>query len=465
MKKKKQNGITLIALVITIIVLLILAGISIATLTGENGILSKANDAKVETRGAAVEEAKDLWEAENLAASKTGGTSKELSVLLEELEAQDLLIGNEKQTILDTGKVTIGSRTIEFTANTEGTLVAMLKKAIADGCEGGDVCTNKEEHLHIGDYVEYNPIATGENIDTQNEDGTAKYKYESLASKNGYTDLEKQVYTVNNDTEKVNWIVLGLSEDEENLLITTGSPVRKEGTNNPTTDDPYLYLKGSTGYINAESELNNISAIYGKGDYAEGARSITVEDINKLTKYTPETDYTEAEGKLYEYGNKMTVKGNGDGTYSWSGASNGYEDGTFSSNHTSNGFSYIENNELKNIPPTDTTTQVNLESTYYYYYADDMLDAGSLSQRIYNKFFNTEDNYYWLASRSVGVDSYYAGFFVGIVGIGLVGANNLFYSHGLENGYYFGVRPVVTLKSGVTKDNVKILAEQTEPTW
>ena len=190
MKKKKQSGITLIALVITIIVLLILAGVSIATLTGENGILSKANDAKVETRGAAVEEAKDLWKQENLAASKTGGTSKELSVLLEELEAQDLLIGNEKQTILDTGKVTIGSRTIEFTANTEGTLVAMLKKAIADGCEGGDACTNKEEHLHIGDYVEYNPIATGENIDTQNEDGTAKYKYESLASKNCYTDLE-----------------------------------------------------------------------------------------------------------------------------------------------------------------------------------------------------------------------------------------------------------------------------------
>ena len=33
---KKQNGITLIALVITIIVLLIIAGVSIMTLTGEN---------------------------------------------------------------------------------------------------------------------------------------------------------------------------------------------------------------------------------------------------------------------------------------------------------------------------------------------------------------------------------------------------------------------------------------------
>ena len=38
--QKENRGITLIALVITIIVLLILAGISIATLTGENGVLT-----------------------------------------------------------------------------------------------------------------------------------------------------------------------------------------------------------------------------------------------------------------------------------------------------------------------------------------------------------------------------------------------------------------------------------------
>ena len=45
---KKNNGITLIALVITIIVLLILAGISIAMLTGDNGILNKAITSKEE---------------------------------------------------------------------------------------------------------------------------------------------------------------------------------------------------------------------------------------------------------------------------------------------------------------------------------------------------------------------------------------------------------------------------------
>ena len=46
---RTNKGITLIALVITIIVLLILAGVSIAMLTGDNGILSQAQNAKNDT--------------------------------------------------------------------------------------------------------------------------------------------------------------------------------------------------------------------------------------------------------------------------------------------------------------------------------------------------------------------------------------------------------------------------------
>lgn len=43
---KEQKGITLVALVITIIILLILAGISIATLRGDNGLFTRAQQAK-----------------------------------------------------------------------------------------------------------------------------------------------------------------------------------------------------------------------------------------------------------------------------------------------------------------------------------------------------------------------------------------------------------------------------------
>ena len=51
-----KRGITLIALVITIIVLLILAGVAIATLTGDNGILTKAQSAKEKNAQKTVEE-------------------------------------------------------------------------------------------------------------------------------------------------------------------------------------------------------------------------------------------------------------------------------------------------------------------------------------------------------------------------------------------------------------------------
>ena len=43
---KKQKGITLVALVVTIVVLLILAGVSINLVLGDNGIVKKAQEAK-----------------------------------------------------------------------------------------------------------------------------------------------------------------------------------------------------------------------------------------------------------------------------------------------------------------------------------------------------------------------------------------------------------------------------------
>ena len=52
--KNKNSGITLIALVVTIIVLLILAGISIQMLTGDNGILTRAGEAKERTEKASI---------------------------------------------------------------------------------------------------------------------------------------------------------------------------------------------------------------------------------------------------------------------------------------------------------------------------------------------------------------------------------------------------------------------------
>ena len=67
---RNKNGITLIALVITIIVLLILAGVSIAMLTGTNGILTQAQKAKMTTELSSYKEQLELYKTEKLSENR-----------------------------------------------------------------------------------------------------------------------------------------------------------------------------------------------------------------------------------------------------------------------------------------------------------------------------------------------------------------------------------------------------------
>ena len=94
---KEKKGITLIALVITIIVLLILAGVTIATLTGDNGILTKAQEASIQTRGAQVEEVINLWKSEIEMNENTNSNAivKGQDELLQELLSDKQVYENE----------------------------------------------------------------------------------------------------------------------------------------------------------------------------------------------------------------------------------------------------------------------------------------------------------------------------------------------------------------------------------
>lgn len=75
-----------------------------------NAVKSKEN-----SRGASVEEAKNLWEISKTMDEKTNAnTTQPLDELLDDLEKQDLITPNEKNTIKETGKVTIGNKTIIF---------------------------------------------------------------------------------------------------------------------------------------------------------------------------------------------------------------------------------------------------------------------------------------------------------------------------------------------------------------
>ena len=109
---KDQKGITLIALVITIIVLLILAGVAIAMLSGDNGILSKASESSVKTAlGAAKDEAYNLaTEAltnyyENVYVDTPAGQSKYEDIALDK-KVWEALSGENDQKLAN-GQVSI----------------------------------------------------------------------------------------------------------------------------------------------------------------------------------------------------------------------------------------------------------------------------------------------------------------------------------------------------------------------
>lgn len=98
-KLKNKRGITLIALVITIVVLLILAGVTITTLTGNNGILTKANEAKKETEEAQEKEGIRLA----LSVAQIGNNSYQELNQINLQNALDEQFGKGKTTVIDNG--------------------------------------------------------------------------------------------------------------------------------------------------------------------------------------------------------------------------------------------------------------------------------------------------------------------------------------------------------------------------
>lgn len=109
---KEQKGITLIALVITIIVLLILAGVSIAMLGGQNGILTQSNNAKRETsRAEAVEKIN-------------------LSLNAVKAKVYEKLVSDDTYTALTTAKDDVNSEIVDVMKEDLGTTLTKSTTAV-----------------------------------------------------------------------------------------------------------------------------------------------------------------------------------------------------------------------------------------------------------------------------------------------------------------------------------------------
>ncbi len=120
MVRKNERGITLIALVISIIVLLILAGITIAAISGDNGILQNAAKAKEETEAVTLEEKIKLLALEEVINQYTGESEeKTAQELQDELNNQGenvLVVQWDKYIIYDLGQ------NIEYRVDNKGNI-------------------------------------------------------------------------------------------------------------------------------------------------------------------------------------------------------------------------------------------------------------------------------------------------------------------------------------------------------
>ncbi|MDO4392466.1 MAG: type II secretion system protein [Clostridium sp.] len=92
---KKQKGITLIALVVTIVVLLILAGVTISLLLDENGIIAKSKDARTETRVSQIEDEVGMWKQHNFINKESNQAQESADTMLANLISRKLLTEDE----------------------------------------------------------------------------------------------------------------------------------------------------------------------------------------------------------------------------------------------------------------------------------------------------------------------------------------------------------------------------------
>ncbi len=286
--------------------------------------------------------------------------------------------------------------------------------------------------LKIGDYVAYNEGNFTHTPVVANGAGTSKT---GGSGSTGYTLATSEL-----KTEDLKWRVLGVNDKGELELISAD------------TTTQILYLANDEGYVNAEDNLNNFCYdLYGQGQYATGARSLKVEDIDRLSKYD-KTTYSGYGVKLQYKGDstKDKIQYSKDGGTTWADTS-----------HTT----FRLPNEETAISKSNPGTK-ELEYTYYNYNIANNIttedgytseEATNISNMI-TKGTGTSNIAHWLASRCVSCKSINANFGVRGVFSGCVSCHNLFNS---SDGFGFGnfrVRPVVSLASDIqitgTGDNI-----------
>ena len=272
------------------------------------------------------------------------------------------------------------------------------------------VLSNKtaQNTINESDYISSSWIDNGNDTFTNIKIGLT-VKVGDFVNYDSPTDYE----TPDANGKKKGWRILGV--ENGNLLIMADSSVGNKR------------LEGSDGYFNAQKELDEMCQAYKDNNYAISARSIRVEDINKITGYNPlcegvknptqeqisKGDKIYNKGQPNEYGNKIkyTLK---DGNVWYQ---HGNEEPIKSSYHE---FTHIDGTKLVSAEEYDLAEdktgiakEIEIESNYYEYHPNSLGESGTISESnpgisgtsaaydmIFNKYDGKKDQY-WLASPCV----------------------------------------------------------------
>ena len=393
---RREKGITLIALIITIVVMLILVAVSVNVIIKSNLIGT---------------------------AEKTVDKYKTASE--EESNMSQIEINGKKYDSIE-----------DYLAGVESI------PEIHNWVRTGDniKCEHCNTSLTIGQKVNYTKTGTGSSSISEEKSGIAQAKADEQSWATSYG-----VQTVNIASDDTKWVVLGVEDSNKNgtnetLLLTTETP---------TTETIRMY--GYQPYNYAIDEINRMC----KEIYGAEARGMTIEDVNACVQYTAPAGmcaknnsgtivyYTVPEGtKISDlgssYGNIWTdIQNNArviDGTkkYFTPSCPEGTTDASVLGNIIVDGYSYVVDSTVgapEGIPVLpDSTT--------------------SATKKL---IFGDSKNYgYWLASRGVGAGSVCAGFGPGAVNEGSAGSYyGLFRSDGYSCSSELPLRCVVSLRSDI----------------
>lgn len=335
--KSGNKGITLIALIITIIVLLILAGITIASLTGSDSAPAKANEAKqrndigsakdqlaVVVQNAHLEAYDDIYVAGNETVKSTAanttvgqrvinaalekyGASKNMKfgdasiVVAQSAEGQDATVTITTRDFTETGKISIDGGVLTWDATPAG------------GGDDANLSENSVQKLAQAGKIKrwdkisnYDPGTTS--IASVDLPEGAKIEGTKLASVSDDLPSGASLSGTVTANQITDWMVLDVNP-------TTGEVLIMPDASSQSNTYAQLTLSGKDGYNNAIEALNTVAGVYANPTYANSARSLTVEDVNKVENHTPDGD-VEEKSWTHNYGmdENLNITGSDDAT-------------------------------------------------------------------------------------------------------------------------------------------------------